>query len=383
MTVAEPMAYTVPDSSQVVTSLPGGGDPRWLGSIGHVTGLNWSTVMPGGPDQLTCTLQVPATERVPAINPGRTVSVIRGGHQVWAGKLDEPVPTASGWNLAAVGVGNQGSDFQAYYALTWPTGNPDEAVNRTLSRGLQWVNPGIGTPAGMWLGQAPDPAAGTVTDLLNLVCSRGGLTWYVSSQPGGVPGNDLSVFPLPTTVNRLLVCNTPVPRTLGGDINAIYIRYQSAADNAATGAAATFSLTYVSNAASVAAHGTMETYVDLSSAGTMTLAAAQGVGSSVLAAYTRASFAGPFTVGPGQLLNLGGQPVDLGCEQAGTVCRLILTDGSYGGEVVPGPVSFIVGGYSYDDQTQTAQVSAFQSLDQSLTGLLSERSMVLTPVTVA
>jgi hypothetical protein len=377
------MAFTIPNASQVVTSLPGGGDPRWLGSIGHVSGLSYSFTMPGGPDQLTCTLQVPATERVPALNPGRTVSVIRGGHQVWAGKLDEPVPTASGWNLSAVGAGNAGTDYAAFYALTWPSGQPDEVINRAITRGLPWANPGIGAPAGMWTGQAPDPASGTITDLLNLLCSRGGLTWYVSSQPGGVPGNDLSVIPLPATVNRLLVCSTPVPRTLGGDVNAIYIRYQSAGDNAATGAPATFAYTYVSNAASVAAHGTMETYVDLSSAGTMTLAAAQGVGNAVLGAYTRASFAGPFTVGPGQLLNLGGQPVDLGSEQAGTVCRLILTDGSYGGEVVPGPVSFIVGGYSYDDQTQTAQVSAFQSLDQSLTGLLSERSMVLTPVTVA
>jgi hypothetical protein len=377
------VAFTIPNASQVVTSLPGGTDPRWLGSIGHVTGLNWSFAMPGGPDQLTCTLQVPATERVPAINPGRTVSVIRGGHQVWAGKLDEPVPTASGWNLSAVGVGNQGTDYAAFYANTWPAGLPDEAVNRALARGLQWANPGIGTPAGMWLGQAPDPASSTVTDLLNLVCSRGGLTWYVSSQPGGVPGNDLSVFPLPATVNRLLVCNTPVPRTLGGDVNAIYIRYQSAGDNATTGAAAVFSYTYVSNAASVAAHGTMEASVDLSSAGTMTLAAAQGVGSKVLGAYQRASYAGPFTVGPGQLLNLGGQAVDLGCEQASMVVQLILTDGSYGGEVVPGPVTFAVGGYSYDDQTQTAQITPFQSVNVSLSGLLSMQSTVLTPVSVA
>lgn len=377
------MAYTTPNASQVKTMTPAGGDVRWLGSIAHVANLSYSYVMPGGPDQLTCTLQAPATAREPAINPGRTVSVIRGGHQVWAGKLDEPVPTASGWNLSAVGVGNQGSDFQAYYALTWPTGQPDEAVNRTLSRGLQWSNPGVGTPAGMWTGQAPDPAASTVTDLLNLLCTRGGLTWYVSSQPGGVPGNNLSVFPLPTVPNRLLACSTPVPRTLGGDINAIYIRYQSAADNATTGAAATFATTYVSNAASVAAHGTMEAYVDLSSAGTLTLAAAQGVGNSVLGRYQRASFAGPFTVAPGQLMNLGGQPVDLGCEQAGTVCQLILTDYGYGGEVTQGPVTFLVGGYAYDDQAQTAQVIPFQSVSQSLSSLLSLQSTVLTPVSVA
>jgi hypothetical protein len=377
------MAYTVPNSSQVATMTPGGGDVRWLGSIAHVSNLAYSFALPGGADQLTCTLQAPATLRTPALNPGRTVSVIRGGHQVWSGKLDEPVPTATGWNLAAVGAGNAGTDYAAFFANAWPTGLPDEAVNRAITRGMPWVNPGIGTPAGMWLGQAPDPASTTVTDLLNLVCSRGGLTWYVSSQPGGMPGNDLSVFPLPTAVNRLLVCSTPVPRTLGGDVNAIYIRYQSAADNAATGAPATFAITYVSNAASVAAHGTMETYVDLSSAGTLTLAAAQAVGSKVLGAYQRASYAGPFSVAPGQLLNLGGQAVDLGCEQAGTVVQLILTDGSYGGEVVPGPVTFITGGYAYDDQSQTAQITPFQSVNVSLTGLLSMQSTVMTPVSVA
>ena len=54
-----------------------------------------------------------------------------------------------------------------------------------------------------------------------------------------------------------------------------------------------------------------------------------------------------------------------------------------GGEVVPGPISFIVGAYSYDDFAQVATISPYQELDQSLTGLLSMESTVLTPIAVA
>lgn len=375
--------YSVPNASQVAVTARAGSAPQWLGALGHVTGLAYSFACPGGADQAQWTLEVPALYRNAAMNPGGIVSICRGGHTVWTGKLDEPVPTPTGWTMTAVGTGNLGTDFLALYTGTWPTGLPDSAVNAAITRGLPWVNPGIGTPSGIWLGQAIDSGAQTITDLLNLVCTRGGLTWYVNSQPGGLPGTDLNVFTLPTAVNRLLVCSTPVARTLGGDINTIYIRYQVTADNTTSGAAATYATTSVQNAASVAAHGVIETYIDLSDVGVQTATAAQAVGNHVLAIYQRASFAGPFTVSPGQLLTTGGQPVDLGTDQAGTVCQLVLTDYGYGGEVIPGPVSFIVGAYAYDDQGQTAQITPYQSLDESLTGLLSMENTVLTPIAAA
>lgn len=374
--------YSVPNASQVSVTAPGSSTPQWFGAAGHVTGLTYSFACPGGCDKASWTLEVPALYRNTMMNPGGNVSIHRGGHVVWNGKLDEPVPTASGWTMTAIGTGNLGTDYLALYSGTWPTGLPDSAVNAAITRGLPWANPGIGTPTGIWLGQEIDSGAQTITDLLNLVCTRGGLTWYVNSQPGGLPGNDLSVFTLPTTVNRRLVASTPVPRTLGGDINTIYLRYEVTADNATSGAAATYATTSVANAASVAAHGVIEVYIDLSDVGVQTATAAQAVGNHVLAIYQRASFAGPFTVSPGQLLTTGGQPVDLGTGQ-GTVCQLVLVDYGYGGEVSPGPVSFIVGAYAYDDQAQTAQITPYQSLDDSLTGLLSAANTVLTPIAAA
>jgi hypothetical protein len=192
------------------------------------------------------------------------------------------------------------------------------------------------------------------------------------------------VFPLPTTVNRLLVCTQPVPRTLGGDINTIWLRYQSSADTATTGtsAPATFAVTSVQNTASVASHGVIETFMDLSSAGTLSASGAAAVGNSVLQIYQRASFRGPFQASYGQLMNAGGVPVDPGTDQAGNVVRLILVDYGYGGEIVPNPVTFLVGAYSWDDTAQVATITPYQNLDESLTGLLSMTSTTLTPMAV-
>jgi len=374
----------LPGSSQVSVAPPGSANWQWIGTLGQVTALSYGYICPGGCDQMTMTVMVPAAYRTQLFNPGWQVRITRGGHQVWDGKLDEPVPSAGGWTLTAVGTGNLGTNFLANYTDAWPGGEPDESVNNAISRGLPWVNPGIGSPSGMWLGQEVDTGAQTVTALLTLVCTRGGLTWYVNSQPGGVIGDNLSVFTLPATPTRLLVCTTPVARTLGGDINTIFIKYMTAADNATSGAAAAYSLTSVQNAQDVAAHQATETYIDLSDVGVMSQAAAQAVGSSVLQIYQRASFAGPFTAAYGQLLTTGGQAIDPGTDQAGTVVQLILTDFGYGGEVTPQfPVTFVVGAYSWDDFAQVATITPYQNVDQSLTGMLSMDNTVMTPIAAA
>jgi hypothetical protein len=377
--------YAYPLSSQVMVAPPGTSAWRPLGSVGAVTALTYSFTCPGGADKMTATVMAPAAYRTQLFNPGWQVKITRGGHQVWSGRLDEPQPSAgSGWTLTAVGTGNRGTDFTAVYTSTWPSSEPDQAINAAIGRGLNWINPGVGTPSGAWFGQAPDSGSTTITGLLNLICTRGGLTWYVNSQPGGIPGDDLAVFPLPTVANRLLVCTQPVGRTLGGDINTIQIRYQVSADDpSGSGAAAVYAVTSVTSAASVAAHGVIETYIDLSSAGVMSAGAAQAVGTKVLAIYQRASFAGPFTARYGQLTTTGGVPVDPGCDQAGTVVKLVLVDFGYGGEIVPGPISFLVGGYEWNDLDQTATITPYQNVNQSLTGLLSLASQGLTPITAA
>jgi hypothetical protein len=378
----------LPGSSQVAVAPPGSSNWQWVGTIGQVTALTYSYVCPGGCDKMSLTLMVPASYRNQMFSPGWQVKITRGGHQVWEGKLDEPQSSPSGWTLTAVGTGNRGADFTAFYSPgdTWPTGVPDDIINRAISRGLPWINPGLaGNPnaSQFWMGQQFDPGSQNVAAFLSLLCTRGGLTWYVNSQPGGYPGSDLNIFPLPTTVNRLLVCTTPVSRTLGGDINYIVIKYQATADNttASPPVAATYNYVAALNQQSINTHQEMETYIDLSDVGVQTSTQAQAIGNYVLQIYQRASFAGPFHASYGQLLTTGGQPIDPGTDQAGTVVQLILTDFGYGGEVTPQfPISFIVGAYEWDDFAQVATVTPYQNVDQSLTGLLSLENTLLKPI---
>jgi hypothetical protein len=372
------MSVIRPDATQVVTYRPDLTQPRLLGQLGHVTGLSYGSVLPGGDSQLTSLLQVPASFRTDAINSGRVVRAWRGAAIVFDGKLDEPVPGTNGIQLSAQGSGTFGTDLDALYTSTWPASEPDQAINNAIAAGLRWTNPGVGSPSGIWLGQAVDSGAQDITTLLNLACSNGGLTWFVDSTFGQ---NTLKVFPLPTTANRILISNSPQPRTLGGDINTINLKYMVTADNVTTGTSATYTTTSVQNAASVAAHGVMSIYQDLSSAGVMTAGAAQAVGNAILQQYVRANFTGPFNVTPGQLLTTGGQPVDLGTESAGNVYQLILTDFGYGGEITPGPLTFTGGAVTYYEDTQSLQITPFMSLAANLPGLLSQAASLLTPIT--
>jgi hypothetical protein len=372
------------DASQVTTSAADGTGLRHLGQYGHIGALVYSYALPGGADQFTATL-IPAgaggpVPRFTALDPGRIISVWRGGSEVWEGILDEPAPTAGGWTLSAHGAGTYGGDYMAKYSSYATAGQPvTNAIART-PYGLRWTAP-ASWPGDLYLDQPPDDASVTVTEYLNNVTGPAGYTWQVRTS---ARGNVLSIFTPPVTATRLLVATTAQARSLSGYYTDLWLRYQSAADNPTSGAAATFATTSVANTAQRARHGRKETWADLSSAGTKTSAAAQAVGTKLMARYQAASYAGPLVVRPGQLLNLGGVPVDLGCEQAGEVYRLILAGGGYGGEVTPSPpVQVLGGGYSWDDVAQQASITPYQYAASDLAGLLSNWVTLHTPKTAA
>jgi len=351
-----------------------------LGQLGHLYQMVYSFSTSGGADQFACTLSKPSSYRTDAMNPGRRVRVTLGASDIWAGILDEPQPSDSGWQLSAHGAGQMGGDYRADYH-TWGDGVIDEAVNNAIARGLDWINPGIGTPAGMWLGQKADPGSLSVPELLDLACTRGGLVWYVSTRPRG---NVLSVTKLPTNVNRLLVANGPVARTLGGDINALQVNYKthlpqppgvrffngSDAPNKNLNIPQ-FSRTWATDDASIARHGRMESFLNLESAPPMSEADARARGDYILSRYQRASFAGPFTLHYGQLLTTGGHPVNLAAEQARTCCRLLLSDYGYGGEVIPGAPQIITGNYQYSVDDGVGQIMPLQTLRHDFESLMS------------
>ena len=360
------------DMSQVLTTAQNGSDPRWLGDIGHVAGLKYSSSYPGGPDQMSCILQVPPTYRTSAVNPGRWTYIYRGASIVWSGILNEPQPDVDGWTISAAGNGSYGNNFCDIWT-DWSS--PDEHINAAISRGLAWKNPGIDGIAGLWLGDQVDSGSEMITDFLNSITVQGALSWTVDARDG-----TLSIAPLPVTVNRLLIATSPVARTVAGDVNSLWLYYQITGDDTDSATTATYGLVNVKNEADIAIHGTTEDYYDLTSNGDMDESTVTANGNAVLARYNRANFAGPFTVSPSEMTTVGGYPVDLGCEQAGTVVRLMMSDFGYGGEVTPGPVVFVSGEVEYDDSAQTLTVTPFQTAADSFTDLLAA---VFPPVATA
>jgi hypothetical protein len=356
---------------QVRTMRQDGTGQSYLGTLGPVTGLSYDFTVPGGCNSLTCSLGLPPVRRTQAMDPGRITEVVLGGDVVWDGILDEPEPGDGGWTITAHGSGTWGSEFATLYSGKWQDSVPDAAVNNAVNRGLAWLPAGEGHPAGIFLGQPQDPGSVQIDDMLNQITSQGGLTWQIKLGPSG---RDLQIFGVTATPNRLLVCTDPAARTLGGDVNAVCIRYQATPD--LQNNPAIFRTVFATDDASIAKHGRMETYVDISDAGPMLASDAQQVGTYVLQRYQRAQFAGPFTVTHGQLLTLGGQPADLGVFYTGDpmACRLILSDQGWGGEVTQQQVSFLVGAYAYDDDTDTATVTPFGTMRHDFAALLAQRA---------
>lgn len=355
------MPSIIPNAA-VYSQAVDGSDQRYLGQYGHVDGLVWSNQMPGGDLGMSCTLQADPRSQPKALDPGRRVLIGAGGSIQWEGILLQPVPGDNGWSITADGSGTWGTRFRADYDAGGYTAA--NILSRAQGRGLRWIT---GTVSGGLLTNPVDSASQTVTDFMNQIASPSSQTWRVTRQQAGLR---VDLIPIPTTVTRLLVTSTPAVRTLAGYINALYTRYQVTADTG--NGKATFFDAIATNAASIAKHDRTEDYWDLTSAGVMTGTAALALANSALAKYTAASYGGPFSVSPGQYLTAGGAPVDLACETAGEVVRLILADGPYGGEVtVSPPITFSVGQVQYTEATQTLEVTPFQAWTGDIGNILN------------
>lgn len=380
----------------------------WLDTVAIVENTIYSWSVPGGPSNLAFSLAGDIKNRQPSLNPGRIIQAFRGASCIWEGIMQEPTLTSTGWDCSANGAGTYGDNFGTLYD-TW---NADEPIYQAIARGLRWANDGIGKPTGIYLQTPQDTGSMTVTDFLNQLCT-GGALYYSVEPPDGVrvpagpwkirlrpfpndlDGNPLSAgistpeqysvtewqridlkAKLPRLPPDLYVVNTnPIPRTLGIDYNTLLIKYQKTGDTTATStvkaAAATFETVVVDNPASVALHGRVEFYLDITSAGTMTIAQVNTIGQQILTKYTRANFATAFTVSPGQLLNNGGVPVDLGCNWAGKVASVQVMTQEFGGEVTYGTVSFLVADYEYDDASQSATLTPYQSQFSDISNILA------------
>jgi hypothetical protein len=358
-------------------------NPSGVGLPGMWAGASGSHTSPGGGTTL-CSTTIPAGTWTLTWIVGFTNSA--GGTASAADNNNFGLYVAGTLVATAqVDAVDNGIELYAQVPVSVTTGSPATVAVKTIGGGSSGTTYyACIPPAGSWLGQEVDSAAQTVTDLLNLCCTYGGMTWWINTTQHG---NTLSLMPLPTVPDRILVAYDPVPRTVNGQPTTIFERYQLTADNmngsGGTADVAQYATTSSIDQPSAGKYGATEEYIDLTQAGVIPAAAAQAVGNNVLARYLRASFSGTFQLGPGQLLTLGGQPVDLGSEHSRHVYKLVLCDYAYGGEVtlLP-PVAFLGGKYTFYDEKEGAEVTPFQYLASDIGSLLSAASSVLpTPFT--
>ena len=395
----------------------------WLGTIAHEQNLGYDWSIPGGPSSLSFSLAASPNNRVPALNPGRILQAFRGVSCIWEGILQEPTPSATGWDCTANGAGTYGATSAAMYdpaavtgssTLSYTNNAVDNVLRKSIGRGMRWDDSdGIGHPTGLYLSNAQDSGTMNVEDFLNQVTSGGSLYWSVEPPagtkvpagpwkirirpyPSTIDGNPLDPGPKAPeqwTVNEwqrldlkavlrrlppdLYIINTnPVPRTISNDYNSLIIKYQTSADTTATSTVnaqpQVTAVTVVDNPASVAKHGRNEYSLDVTQDGTYTEAQVVALGQNILTHYVRANFAQAFTVQPGLLLNNGGVPVDLGCNWVGRIAMVQVQNQAFGGEVNYGPITFLIGDYAYDDASQSATLTPYQSQFTDLASVISQ-----------
>jgi hypothetical protein len=358
--------------SQVLSTEQDGSDARLLSQIAPVNALSWTSALPGGDATMTCGLTMPLSYRPTALRLGRRVKVFRGAETVWRGTLAAPTASATGWTLTANGIGTDGNSYRAEWdenAGAPPNGQGvyslDLVIDRAIGRGLPWVRQGT-LQAGVPPVQRQDSCSQSVTEAMNAWLLTATQTWEITRKQYRI-----RVFPLPSKPTRLIVIPDPPSRTVAGYYNAMYLRYTFAG-----GGTPAWRTVLAEQPGSIRRYGRLESSGDWSSSGLFSDVG--GVADprpatwarGLLDAYQATSYTNAFAVIPGQVLTLGGTPVDLGMEKAGEVYKVVGATVGWGGEE-PGPQPvFLGGGYAWDDMAETASITPFQTAAASLSGLL-------------
>lgn len=337
---------------QVFSSAPDGTDRVCLDALGPISALRISTSINGDVGVSWEQWLDPKTDHT-ALTPGRLISVPVSLTSAWQGRMGAP-QRGTVWNFAGDGLSTEPARWVALAATDNNATNLNEVVDAAIGRGWSVTRPaslpaltdGSQVSGSLKVGEA----LGQVTQQLN--------EWWSINRAG-----QLTAFTLPTALSYILCASdTAGGRTATGFVTDVIVLYTDLADFT------TKSLTR-SNTTARAKYGRIEDIYDLTQFGPISTADAQAAGDNFLSVHApRLKWTGAFQVTPGQLLNPGGTPVDLGTVQAGALVRVILTDPdtAAGETTTSGPVQIMAGQTDYDVD---ADVLSLTPLDTSPTGL--------------
>lgn len=346
----------------IYTEAVGGGDRIWLDQLGIVAGVAYDTTFPGGDAQASWQITLDPAFQHRALRYGRQVGICLGASVVWHGYLDNP-QRGTAWAMTAFGNAVLGKQYAAIAATSGNALNLNEVVDAAIARGLPWTR--AGSLPTMANGYAPSGSL-MIADALDQVADAQSTESYWPLDTLGVLA---ASWAAPTTPSYILYASGPGGgRNLAGFATDAYVIYQSA-----TGV-----ITTDLRSAASRPYGRFEAVTDQTGLGLIPSSQADTLGDGYLARNApRAKFTSDFTVAPGQLVTMGGQPVDLATVRAGFLANVVFTDPDSAGEVALGAVPQVLfGAARYDVDADTLTLTPVYAAQDNLQALLGAGSLV-------
>lgn len=345
----------------IYSEAPTGGDRFWLDQMGEIAGLFHQTSYPGGDSKAGWQITLDPNAQHRAWAYGRKIGIVSGATTVWRGFLDDPSRDTT-WTMSATGAAAQGKQFTAIAATSNNALNLSEILTAAVARGLPWTLPGSFPTMPTSAPSVPSASQQCDTSMDQVCAAQTTETYWLLDRYF-----NLTFGAAPTTPTRILYATTPGGgRSLDGFVTDVYVVYQSASGV----------LSNALRSATSRPFGRFEQPLDETAKGLIATSDANGLGDGFLARNSaRAKYGGNFTPTRGQLVNIGGQQVDLAGERAGFLSNVINTDPDSAGEVaLSATPAVLMGTTSYDWDAGLLTLTPVYSAQDDLTALLGAGS---------
>lgn len=347
---------------QVFSDSPAGGDRVWLGTIGQITGLQWSWSWPGGPEKASFKFWRDARYNHRALTQGRTIGICVGAGKHVTGILSRP-GRGNPWEIEVDGMGVVGNN---YIAEAFDPFDLDAVVDAAITRGLPWTRiTNMPTGIGDRSSGGGDAQRLSVAGALSKVLPETGQSWHINPDGGAIV-----LDTLPTTPTHLLLTADPARgRTVADYVSAYLVVY----NDSASGKVQT---TWVRSTPAENVRPPVEEILDLTGRGQMTGTQARVIaGARLTIKGQRAPFADSFTFAHGMVRNLYGTPVDLASLKLPMLARLMLTDPDHPAETsYAAATDLLIRRITYFDDTDTVELEPLDLTSSDLKSLLGSAS---------
>lgn len=322
-------------------------NPYWLDNLAVVDSLHLVKGQ-SGPRTANWNLEVDANFDHPALNVGRWIFAICGAKIEWAGRLLEP-GRGNPWTCTADGFAEEAVKFDAYAPTSGNALNLNEVIDAAFTRGLHGTRPSSLpslTDASLASGAA------TLNDALSIVATNTGQAWKVSSEGAW------TMAAVPTAPTNLLIATDPAGGRTGEDFYTTAVcQYLDEVTRALT-------TIVVTNAAAVAKAGANETQLDLTDQSYISATNATNQATAYLQTVApRTKYTGTFNVTGGQVLNMGGVPIDLATLSGNAMLRVMQVNPDIANELdLSVPTDLLLDSIDYDVDADAALITPLDSV---------------------